>query len=411
MTTSAARVHDVPGRTAPPSRFREAEARGARLGRVLRRLGRVREVDEPLMERIGVAMTQHDEVGARLARALRAPAGSPDRVTMGQLRRALADGVDTVPDAPPALRDFFACVEATPDWVDPVLLERGAAVYRRFGQNAADVLLQLSLIGGYRFGGPPDLLVATGGLAGDSTRRRLGETQKWTASVSEPGAMQRAADGTWGEGWRLTVHVRAMHALVDASFVDRWDVERWGLPVNQADQAATLGLFDAVVLLGVRVLGVPVSADDSRAVMHLWRYVGWLLGVDEQWLVDDERERHRLSYHLLRAQSGVTPAGAELSRDILAVVRRLPHGRFQAERTLSMLSLFLGRASMRDLGLPWRPPWAHAYVVVLNTLRYRVAMRTTRGRAWVDRWAEGVVERVMAEYFGDDERRVGALPG
>ena len=49
------------------------------------------------------------------------------------------------------------------------------------------MLLQLSLIGGYRFGGPPDLLVATGALAGSSTQRRLAETQSWAVAVTTAG--------------------------------------------------------------------------------------------------------------------------------------------------------------------------------------------------------------------------------
>jgi hypothetical protein len=52
---------------------------------------------------------------------------------------------------------------------------------------------------------------------------------------------------------------------------DRWDVGRWGVPINQSDQAATLGLFNGALLLGVRLLGVRVSRAESRAIMHLWK--------------------------------------------------------------------------------------------------------------------------------------------
>lgn len=399
----------------PPGRFRAAEERGRRLGRTLRLVAGVREVDEALMARIGEGFWRVDEPGAALAAALRQRAGTPGRVTMGQLRTALDAGIAAVDDPPPALRDFIGAVEATPAWVDLDLVDEGARVYRRFGRNAADVLLQLSLVGGYRFGGPPDLLVATGGLVGGSTRRRLGETQTWTSALAEPGALRRDGDGRWGRGWRLTVHVRAMHALVGATYADpghpaRWDAARFGLPINQSDLAGTLGLFDGVVLLGVRALGVPVGRDDARAVMHLWKYVGWLLGVDDAWLVDDERERHRINYHVLLAQGPVTPAGGELSRDIVAMLGTLPHGRWRQERTLSMLTAFLGPASMRDLGLPLRPPWAHALALGSNLWRYRVDRRLPGGERRLDRWADRVVAGVEADYFGDAPAGVGALP-
>jgi hypothetical protein len=394
-----------------PTRFREAEARGVRLGRPLRLVGRVHEVDEDLMRLIGRRFSCRDELGARLAHAMRLRAGEPGRVTMADFQRALEHGVGAVEDPAPALVDFFAHVERVPDWVDWDLLERGARAYNRYGQNAADVLLQLSLIGGYRFGGPTDLLVATGGLTGDTTRRRLAETQKWVTSLSEPGGLRRD-----GEAFRLTVHVRAMHALVNQAFEPQWDAGRWGLPINQTDQAATLGLFDGVLLLGVRALGVPVTTADSRAVMHLWKYVGWLMGVDDDWLVDTERERHRINYHVLLAQADVSEAGPQLARSIVDTQRRLPTGRlaglrgwFARERTLSMLTLFLGGRSMRELGLPLRPPWATAYIVVLNTVRYRVLGATPWGRARLDRWGRRVSARVLRQHFRAEPHAVGSL--
>ncbi len=391
-----------------PTRHREAEARSLRMGRALRAVAGVEAVDEELMDRIGRAFTQRDEPGARLADAMRARAGAPGRVSHEQLARALRHGVR--PEDPQALRDFLAVVEDTPQWLDEDLLARGQQVYHRFGQNAADVLLQLSLVGGYRFGGPTDLLVATGALTGGRTVRRLGETQLWASTLSVPGGLRRD-----GEAWRLTVHVRAMHALVNSAFEPRWDTARWGQPVSQADQAATLGLFDGVMLLGARALGVPVSREDSRAVMHLWRYVGWLLGVDEAFLVETERERHRLNYHLLLAQADLTEAGGLLARSVVEAQgqlherrRGLP-GRVAAlarrERLLSMLTVFLGSRSMRELGLPRRPPWAHAYVVGLNLCRYRTAW----GRRRLDGWGHRVRARVLRQHFGDDAPRVAEL--
>ena len=308
---------------------------------------------------------------------------------------------------PDPLRLLLDEVTSVPDWVDWDLVEEGAAVQRRLGQNAADVLLQLSLVGGYRFGGPTDLLAATGALTG-GTLRRLEETQEWTVGLYEPGALRPHAPA-----WRATVHVRVMHALVNASFADldrqdRWDTARWGLPINQADQAATLGLFDGTLILGCRALGVRIPPSDSRALMHLWRWVGHLLGVHPDFLVDDEWERHRINYHVLLAQAGISDAGPRLAQAVVAAqadrVYRGPtwwqpfRAGFERERLLSMLTAFLGVRSMRELGLPLRPPWAHAYLLPLNVWRYRLLGRSRRGRERLDSWGRRRSDAILASY-------------
>nr|WP_262496143.1 oxygenase MpaB family protein [Nonomuraea sp. SYSU D8015] len=50
--------------------------------------------------------------------------------------------------------------------------------------------------------------------------------------------------------------------------------------MNQVQLAGTLLLFSLVMLLSSRALGFRFSAADQAAVLHLWRYVGHLMGVD-----------------------------------------------------------------------------------------------------------------------------------
>src|SRR5689334_9976624 len=90
-----------------PTRYRAAEKRGLRLGRPLRLAARIAEVDEGLLEQLGHGFMEVDDLGGRLAKAMRLPAGDPNRVTMADFRTALDEGIDAVVDAPPALREFF----------------------------------------------------------------------------------------------------------------------------------------------------------------------------------------------------------------------------------------------------------------------------------------------------------------
>lgn len=403
--------------TALPSRFRENEQRAKKLAQPLLRFGGIAaEIDEALMTRLGEALLQRDELGAALADAIRLRADDPDRVTQQQLRTALKDGVAAVEACPPVLEQFMTVVSREPDWLNWKLVDQGALVLRRMGPNAGDVLEQLALVGGYRFGGPGDLLVATGGLTGRRTLRRLAETQHWTVSLGEPGALRPGE-----EAWRLTVHVRMMHALVNSSYESKWDIKRWGLPINQADQLGTLSLFSSTLLLGCRTLGVPIASADAHAFMHLWKYVGWLMGVNPSFLTDEEKEAHRLAFHILLAAPNVSDAGPLLARSVYIAVgqRRFDRwpasaqrirGQFQRERFLSMLTGFIGSQGMRELQLPRRLPWALAFVMLQNLIRYRVIDRLKGGPTRRERIGRESAQSRVASYFAGGEAGVGSLP-
>ncbi|MFF8616598.1 oxygenase MpaB family protein [Streptomyces sp. NPDC015350] len=400
-----------------PSRFREAERRGRRIARPLFLLTDIdKDVDEALMERLGTALLQRDELGAALAGAMRLPPGDPAGVRRSLLGRALRAAPDVPRDLPPALRAFLDHATIVPDWVDWDRIERGAAAYRSLGRNSGDVLTLLSLVGGYRFGGPADLLVLTGGLGGDETLRRLGETAKWSHAVTRPGGLRPGA-----EGWRLTVHVRAMHALMNAHFEPRWDSGRWGLPINQADQAATLGLFDATLIVGCLGLGVRLTRRQRDDLMHLWRYVGLLMGVAPEWLTDVEDVRHRWNYHILLSAAGQTRAGRDLARltmDAQAerdfghdspVAERL-HRRYERARQMSLLTAFVGPTGMRELGLRPNLPWGLGLALVTNTVRYRILGVLPGGRERLERHGARVQDEYLASMFHDGPATVAHLP-
>ncbi|MDT7583357.1 MAG: hypothetical protein QOE32_907 [Pseudonocardiales bacterium] len=397
-----------------PHRFNSARERNERLARPLRIIAGVTTVDERLLDRLGRRMFARDELGARLVKAMRLAKDDPERVTMAQFNRALAEGIDAVVEAPEALREFFAVVDQVPDWVDFDLVERGARAFRRLGRSRDDVLLQLSLIGGYRFAGPADLLVQTGGLTGSTALRRLGETQKWGDAVGTPAGMRRD-----GEGFKLTVHVRAMHALINHQFETngRWDTSQYGLPINQSDQAATLGLFSSTLLLGVRALGRIVTRPESLAIMHLWKYVGWLMGVDEDWLFDTEREQNTFNYHVLLAQADTTPAGAALAVALVdgQLTQNYGHlntvrGHYTRLRTLSMLRYFLRKDGLRDLNLPITPVWAVPPIIAMNVLESGLIARTRAGRRYLEHAGDRTSLRQLHLRFGTAPKEIGALP-
>jgi ER-bound oxygenase mpaB/B'/Rubber oxygenase, catalytic domain len=77
--------------------------------------------------------------------------------------------------------------------------------------------------------------------------------------------------------------------FVDSIESNAWDTESLGVPINQEDLAATLLAFSTNVLWGIEfILGMPLSTSETNDYLLLWRYLGWLLGVET---IDDCDER------------------------------------------------------------------------------------------------------------------------
>ncbi|GIF16010.1 oxygenase MpaB family protein [Actinoplanes teichomyceticus] len=359
-----------------PTRFGADRAWGERAARPLRLLaGAGAQPTGPELAALRAALTRRDEPAAALVRAVRATPG----LSVGDLRRVLAAG--PAGDVPEPFAAFYATVLDRPAWVDDGLLARGAQACRAFGMDAGLVLAYGSLLGGYRTGAALEPLVRTGRLTGDETLRRIMETTLWWRAVTAPGAL-----APHGAGFRATLHVRVMHALVNARLEDdpTWDHAGRGLPINQYDQASTLGVFSTSFLLHLRLLGVRVSRADARAVMHLWCYVGWLLGVDERWLPHTERQGRRQLYHLLSYDPPPDANSVALARALIAMTDHVTHGWrrvYERERALSVSTWLLGRSAMRDLGLPRRPPWYGLARVAANLLISQGLGRLPGGRS------------------------------
>lgn len=152
-------------------------------------------------------------------------------------------------------------------------------------------------------------------------------------------------------------------------------------------------------------------------MMHLWKYVGWLMGVGDDFLTDTEAEQDRLQYHFLLTQPPLSSAGPQLANAIVDAERRqhfdnLPRLRkaYAHFRRLSMLRYFLGATGLRELELPVIPPVAAAPVIVGNVVRYQILSRTPQGRQWVQRWGERSRSQVLHKHFGPEARQLATLP-
>ncbi|MBK6275877.1 MAG: DUF2236 domain-containing protein [Saprospirales bacterium] len=197
------------------------------------------------------------------------------------MNKVLEQGIDEEDDVPDSFKQLIQEATTAPVWLDRNKVEHGAAICRRLGSHAMAVLGDLALLGGYANTDISKPLVFTGALKGESTFDRISETSQFWFDVTRKGALEKGA-----KGFKSAIRVRMMHAMVRQRLLQnpKWNSELWGLPINEADSLATNVGFSMAMIYGCKLLGFYLPNKDIEAVLHLWRYIGYLMGDDADWL-------------------------------------------------------------------------------------------------------------------------------
>ena len=205
--------------------------------------------------------------------------------------QALADGIDSIQQPPPVLAQFFRSVERIPPWVDWEQLALGGQVLIRSGGLSFMALAFSGLV--YSYGSPAGNkpLMHTEQLV-KLASKRLSETGRFMLQVCLPRGLLRGS-----EGYELSIRTRVLHANVRRMLLrsDWWDLDSWGMPINQLDMAGTNTQFSLSLMHSMRKLGVVISKEEEDAVLSLWRYAGLLMGVNRELIVSNTYEGNRLN--------------------------------------------------------------------------------------------------------------------
>lgn len=325
--------------------------------------------DERQWQRMGEALMVGDPVADDLAKYVRGEGGGK---AFAQFKKIVDSGDFDQKGLAPPLRAFFDAVKQPPAWVDWDRLERGARASSISGQTGMRVLRDLGLMAGYQARGINQTLIMTGALE-KGVSRRVAETTKWWLDCVTPGGLERNA-----EGFKTTLRVRLIHAMVREQLLEdpEWDTSMWGLPISQLDMQATYLAFSVSFLFGQKLMGTLISRQDSEDVIHLWRYIGWLMGVDESLLCKTEQEGRIALYQNVISQATGDENSRKLGRSLMdePLGRRYPHfgklrGQWERQVHLSMTRLFVGGKGMDALGLPRTAmPWYPAVFAPLNAV-------------------------------------------
>ncbi len=343
-----------------PSRHGQDRAAARAMTQRLRMVVReVAEPDEATWAAMGQALLRGDPLADDVADWMLAQGGARMWPQVDRWLQAGPEGA-VAAGAPAPVLTLLRAACTLPDWADLARADAGARALHGSGLHGMMVLRDAGLMAGYQASAINQTLLRTGALH-EGAQRRVALTTTWWMAVTEPGGMRPGQPGH-----RHTLQVRIMHALVRQRLRrdPTWDTAHLGLPVNQLDMQVTYLAFSVIQLLSLGTTGMWMPQAQRDDVMHLWRLVGWAMGVDDALLCRDEAEGRRALVHNLLSQAPADGGSRLLAQALMDEplhrhYRNLPglRGRLNRQRHLSLVGWFVGARGLRQLGLPLTLPW------------------------------------------------------
>jgi hypothetical protein len=379
-----------------PERYHYFRAAGSPVGRTLKsRLERHArsplDISDELATAWGRAMNIGDRLGDAYISAAFASASGRARARK-DVEQALRHGIESVPDASPELVSLFAQIDTDPDWLDWDKVEHGAEVFRRYGSELYPYFGMITF-SGYALETSQKPLALTGAYTGGSAFGRFLETCRLWTDTTEPAGMRPG-----GAGRRSAVFVRVLHSIIRHTLLPHpeWNRDRLGVPISQLGMFQTLMASSFAPGQQLKLLGYRPTDDDIAAMLHHWRYVGYLMGVEPPWYPETITDAFKAQ--LLLALSEAPRVGKDsqqlcrsfmdtyLPGDDAPGLRRFC-GALRYKVALGHARFYLGRQSFAATGLPDPGPWRHAPLArVVPNLTREILRRHVPGVAgWIDR--------------------------
>lgn len=147
-----------------------------------------------------------------------------------------------------------------------------------------------------------------------------------------------------------------------------WDQAEFGTPINQEDLAYTLLTFGYTIPKGLAHWGVPVSIEQKEAFLHLWKVVGYVMGVHPELLTDHLDEAEQLFTLVQSRQAASSEEAVILTESLMGFFADyLPHlpgfaNRLSTALIISQLgmeqaSLIISEQEIKATYCWWRRPF------------------------------------------------------
>lgn len=241
----------------------------------------------------------------------------------------IRNGVSENDNVPESVKKLFSQTQHVPEWLDYDLLKSGAELCMRSNLDSLISLRDYCLIGGYDYAYLNKPLIVTEALKKGAVKR-LSETLDFWVNATRYNALEIHA-----KGYEFAIKTRLIHSYARLSIkkhYKEWDNENWGEPINSWDMMATYIGFSLVFLHSLKKLGNTFSTEEEKGLFHLWKYVGYLLGIPENLLPDDKKQATEYFYLWTSVQPPADKDSALLAHSLLNESLENPILKFKFQR-------------------------------------------------------------------------------
>ncbi|KAI6803903.1 hypothetical protein KC332_g14617 [Hortaea werneckii] len=263
------------------------------------------------------------------------------------------------------LQRFWNEVTTVPEWVDWEQIRRGQDTFYRYGAANLTGLAYQSLLGGMGAARVVETLARTGGFSTKVAKGRLFETTQHILQCTK--SVESLRPG--GDGFASTIRVRLLHAAVrnrimglTRSRPEYYDVEAWGVPINDLDSMGTIATFSAsLIWMSLPRQGIFMRRQEIEDYVALWRYIAYLVGCPTEPFASPEGAKACMEA-LLLYEIHPTDTSKILANNIIKCLADQPPGCPSAE-FLSASARWLNGHELSDrLGL-MRPSLYYYFLV------------------------------------------------
>ncbi len=192
-------------------------------------------------------------------------------------------------DAPRSLQNLIHEVTTVPAWYDPAAGRHGCRAFLRNSDHILAAFVAGAIVEGFATMISKSFAI-TGRLIDDGVRR-LKQNIRHLMDIFMPGGVEPS-----GDGWKLTLRIRMVHARVRWLFADaeEWDHDAWGVPISAGHTALAAAAFSARMIECAEMLGAQLNDDGRAGIMEIWSYTAWVMGAPESILFHSQAEALRL---------------------------------------------------------------------------------------------------------------------